>query len=236
MPRNDGARLFEFLTGSANHGPGPSGSAAINGIDVCVWKPLLATCGRDHTVRIWNYLERTADIIESFAEEPLSVTLHPSGLFVLVGFTDRVRLLAILMKEMRTIKEINVRSCRECCFAKGGHLFALASANAVHVYDTYTGSLQLNLRAHQQAVRTVTWADHDRRLLSVGKDGNVFLWDARTGARLKESMQPRVVYVTSALAGDAAASTSRLFVLASDLTIKSFSAATLSPENQVCCG
>ena len=34
----------------------------ITGLDVCVRKPLVATCGTDRTVRIWNYIERTLEV------------------------------------------------------------------------------------------------------------------------------------------------------------------------------
>jgi hypothetical protein len=35
---------------------------AITGIDVCVRKPLVATCGADKSVRIWNYLDKVSFI------------------------------------------------------------------------------------------------------------------------------------------------------------------------------
>ena len=30
-------------------------SSAITGLDVCIRKPLVATCSLDHSVRVWNY-------------------------------------------------------------------------------------------------------------------------------------------------------------------------------------
>jgi WD40 repeat protein len=208
-------------------------SAAINALDVCVWKPLVVTCGRDHTVRVWNYRDQTVILTKNFPDEPLSVALHPSGLIAVVGFADHLRVLSILMDDMRTIKEIPVRGCRLCAFSHGGQAFAVATSSLVQIYDTYTGAMKLQLRGHQQAVRSVAWSDRDRRLLTVGKDGNLFLWDARTGARLKESLQPRTCFDVTALAGDAAAPASRVFAHATDMTIKAFASATLTPENQV---
>jgi WD40 repeat protein len=236
-----GASFFELLTGTVTHGPGIQGAdtAAIVGMDVCVWKPLLATCGRDHTVRIWNTIERTVEVTKRFSEEPLSVALHPSGLFLLVGFTDRVRLLSLLMDDMRTVKELNVKQCRTLSFSKGGHLFAMANQSAVQVLDTHTCAMVLQLRGHQQVVRSIMWTDRDRKISTIGKDGNVFLWDVRSGARVHESMQPRTSFTAACLAGHDYAnsggltSSSRLFTLASDLTIRSFIATTLTPENQV---
>ena len=229
-----GFRYFEFLTGSEAHGPSPvSPSAAINDMDVCIWKPLLISCGRDHCVRLWNYEERTVELSKRFHEEPLSVALHPSGFFAVVGFSDKVRLLSVLMNDLATIKEFPVKTCRVASFSQGGHVFAIANQSAIQVFDTYTCALRLQLRGHQQAVRAISWADRDRRLVSTGKDGNVFLWDARTGQRIEESMQPRTTFVAAALAGDASAPSSRLFAVAADMTIRSFSAANMGPEIQL---
>ena len=33
----------------------PFHSDSIEGLDVCHRKPLLVTCSRDHTIRVWNY-------------------------------------------------------------------------------------------------------------------------------------------------------------------------------------
>jgi hypothetical protein len=69
---------FELLSTSF-HGPGPTGSACITGMDVCIWKPLIVTCGRDRSVRVWNYQERVVELMKEFPEEAQSVAMHPSG-------------------------------------------------------------------------------------------------------------------------------------------------------------
>ena len=34
-------------------------SMTVTGLDTCVRKPLVATCGTDKSVRIWNYLDKS---------------------------------------------------------------------------------------------------------------------------------------------------------------------------------
>ncbi len=78
----------------ASHGPSPGapnvrGSPShcnITGMDVCLRKPLVVTCGVDCTVRIWNHLTKSQDVVKAFPDEPFSVAFHPTGFHVLVGF------------------------------------------------------------------------------------------------------------------------------------------------------
>lgn len=45
-------------------------------------KPLIATCGKDKTIKVWNYEEKTLELSWLFNEEAYCVALHPSGLHV----------------------------------------------------------------------------------------------------------------------------------------------------------
>ena len=95
---------------------------------------------------------RSLDVWKEFQEEAYSVALHPSGLFVLVGFSEKLRLLNILIDDIRVFKEISIRGCRECRFSTGGHLFAAANSNLIQVYGTYTFENVGNLKGHSGKV------------------------------------------------------------------------------------
>lgn len=47
-------------------------------------QPLVATCGMDRRVHLWNYADCTCELAKSFAEEAYSIAMHPSGLQVRV--------------------------------------------------------------------------------------------------------------------------------------------------------
>lgn len=53
------------------------------------------------------------ELYKEFAEEAYSVALHPSGLYILVGFSDKLRLMNLLIDDIRTFKEFTVRGCKE---------------------------------------------------------------------------------------------------------------------------
>ena len=106
----------------------PFHSRSISGLDVCIKKNLIATCSQDKTVRIWNNSNPpTLEICELFNDEAYSVAFHPSGFHLIVGFTDRVRMMNVFSKSLKPYNTIAIKACREIKFSHGGHLFACAN-------------------------------------------------------------------------------------------------------------
>lgn len=97
---------FKYMRHSNHHG-------SVTGVDVCIRKPIIATCSSDKSVRIWNFESGDLEIYREFSEEAYSVALHPSGLYVLVGFSDKLRLMNILIDDIKQFKEFTIRGCRE---------------------------------------------------------------------------------------------------------------------------
>lgn len=46
---------------------------------MCMRRPLIATSSLDKTVRIWNYLTKTLELIGVYPEDTLSISMHPDG-------------------------------------------------------------------------------------------------------------------------------------------------------------
>jgi WD40 repeat protein len=185
--------VHEPGTGSAGGGArngrshgGGIGSAQITGMDACVRKPLVVTCGLDRSVRVWNYLTRTVDLEKVFPEEAYSAAFHPSGLFVLVGFADKLKLMNLLMDDIRPFKDVPIKACRECRFSTGGQYFAAVNGNAIQVFRTYTFDCVATLRAHVGKVRSLQWSADDRTLMSTGMDGALYRWRLKDGAKESE--------------------------------------------------
>lgn len=53
------------------------------------------------------------DIYKEFSVEAYSIALHPSGLYVLVGFEDKLNLMNLLIDDIKTFQEFDIKSCRE---------------------------------------------------------------------------------------------------------------------------
>ncbi|XP_043347269.1 cilia- and flagella-associated protein 57 isoform X2 [Dermochelys coriacea] len=197
----------------------PLHSAAITGLDICIRKPLIATCSLDRSVRIWNYETNTLDLYKEYQEEAYAVSLHPTGLYVLVGFSDRLRLMNLLIDDIRTFKDFTVRGCRECTFSNGGHLFAAVNGNVIHIYSTTSFENVNNLKGHNGKVRSVIWSADDNKLISCGTDGAVYEWSLLTGKRESECVLKSCIYSGVAISPDAKI----IFAVGSDQTLKEIS-------------
>jgi WD40 repeat protein len=97
---------FESFTDAFHHG-------SILSLDLCIRKPLLVTCSSDKSIKVWNYVTGVCEMTKYFGEDAYSVAMHPSGLYILVGFIDKLRLMNILMNDLGLVKEFSVRACRE---------------------------------------------------------------------------------------------------------------------------
>lgn len=45
----------------------------------------------DKALRVWNFQDKSSELISFFDDAPLAVSLHPSGLYLLVSFGEKVR-------------------------------------------------------------------------------------------------------------------------------------------------
>merc|ERR1719389_272744 len=200
----------------------PFHNGAILGLDVCVRKPLVVTCGVDKTVRVWNYVDKTCELAKTFTEEAFSVAFHPSGFHLIVGFSDKLRLMNLLMEELRTYKEIPIKAWREVKFAHGGEYFAAVNSNAIQVYKTYTCEVVCNLRGHNTKVKALSWSQDDSILVSCGMDGAVNEYSIpEEGRRMSDCMHKGTTFTSIVIHTDVQMQSHNImYVVGSDRMIK----------------
>ncbi|XP_028262443.1 cilia- and flagella-associated protein 57 [Parambassis ranga] len=200
---------FEFLSQSFH-------SSSITGLSICIHKPFIATCSLDRSVRIWNYETKALELYKEFQEEAYSVALHPTGFFILVGFSDKLRLMNLVIDDIRSFKEFTVRGCRECAFSHGGHMFAAVNGNIICIYSAISFENILNLKGHNGKVRGIKWSLDDSRLVSCGMDGAVYEWNTQTGKRESECVLKDCSYTDVAFSLNC----KTILAVGSDLTLK----------------
>ncbi|XP_064153500.1 cilia- and flagella-associated protein 57-like isoform X1 [Anguilla rostrata] len=210
---------FQFLSHSFHCG-------AVTGLSICIQKPLLATCSKDRTVRIWNFETRTLELCKVFCEVPLSIALHPTGLSILVVFLKKLLLLNLLIDDVRTFKEFPLAGCRECGFSHGGHVFAVACGTDIHFFSTTTLEKVLKLTGHKKKVQSIDWSEDDRKLVSLDVDGAVYEWNVITGELQLEIVHTSYMYTSVAISPDSKI----VFVVGTDFTLREIHDAKILAE------
>ena len=175
----------------------------------------MVTCGLDKSVRVWNYQECTLDLMRFFAEEPYSVAFHPSGLHILVGFIDKLRLMNLLIEDIRPFKEFPIKACREVQFSNGGQYFAAVNGSTIQIFATHTGENIGNCRGHNGKVRSVHWTPDDSGLISAGIDGAVYEWELKDGTHTQEYVQKGCNYASACASADG-----KVYAAGSDRALK----------------
>ena len=196
---------IDVLTTDENGGLGEHFSPLVSGggvphdgpilaMDLGVQRPLIATCGADHTVRVWNYTRRRCELVHCggqgwSSDKPSCLALHPSGFQLIIGFPERVRLFSVLFQALKLLHELPLIKCHEVRYAHGGHQFACAAGVTVIIYSAISMAQLQTFTGHLLPVRCIIWGGDDLSLFSAGADGNVYGWDLVDMARIEEASQ-----------------------------------------------
>jgi WD40 repeat protein len=183
------------LSGDAQ-GPGPIAELLprrhlrpITGIDVASRKQLLVSCSEDHSIRVWNYETMQCEVVRFFGEEPLSIAFHPSGDWIVAGFTERLRVMKITTDGIDTLQELPVRASRECKFSHGGQYFAAVMGRIVLLFSSETFKRFATLTSSGWRVKTIAWSTDDNVLILCDANGSMALYDVPSGQQVAASNQ-----------------------------------------------
>lgn len=189
-------QALNIMGQSLHHGP-------ISGLAMCAWKPIFMTCGElDRTIRLWNFETESLIMLKQYNENISGIALHPMGLFCLIGFTDKLRFMNILIDDLLPIHEIAVRNCRTIRFSHGGHLFAAVNGNVIQIYTTIGFYNLYVLKGHTGKVKTLLWSHTDLKIISMDAEGAIYEWDMSTGTRSGEIILKGIVLHDIALSSD----------------------------------
>ncbi|KAJ9581157.1 hypothetical protein L9F63_023662, partial [Diploptera punctata] len=179
---------FHIVGQQLHHGP-------VSGLSVCTWKPLFMTCGQyDCTVRVWNYETERLELIKQYQDEIFSVAIHPTGLYTIIGFTDKLRFMLLLLDDIQPWREFSIRSCRNVCFSSSGHMFSAVNGNTIHIFSSISFESIHILKGHSGKVCSMIWTRKDNMMISCGTEGAIYEWDIVTGARVNEVITKEVIY------------------------------------------
>lgn len=153
-------------------------------MDICSWKTILAIGTPDKSIRIWDYGNRSFDLLHSCEDEIVSLSLHPTGLHILICTKAYVELSDVHLTSLSSRWRQNIATNGGNSFSTGGQYFALLIGEFVQVYNSFTQDLVSTLRGHTALVQSVCWKDDDFQIATVGRDGVLCIWNTWTGDRI----------------------------------------------------
>ncbi len=98
--------------------------------------------------------------------------------------THRIYLFDLQTGEQRQVLEGHHEPVYSLAFAPDGTLVSGSEDRTVQLWDVAAGKPLLCLNGHREAVYQVAFSGDGRRLVSAGTDGEVIVWDSRTGRAL----------------------------------------------------
>ncbi|XP_077289414.1 cilia- and flagella-associated protein 57-like [Arctopsyche grandis] len=159
----------------------------INGLAMCSWKPIFMTSGEDdRSIRLWNYETMKLEFVKFYHENVNCVSLHPTGLFAVIGFADKLRYMVVLIDDLYQMREFSIRNCKVCKFSNNGHMFAAVDNMIIQVFSSISFNNVFNLKGHSGIIRALSWAGRDDKIVSCGSDGAIYEWSMMTSQRVSE--------------------------------------------------
>eukprot|EP01083_Nonionella_stella_P020871 57903_1 len=158
---------------------------AITAMDICELQGLVATCGADKTVRVWDPKTRKCKLQREFSEVPTCISFHPQGFQLVVGFLDNVIMLHLLHASLQLSHEMSLRKSLKIAYSHGGHLIAVARGTGIIILSSVTFTLVSHINSHSGTIRSMRWSQDDSVIASVATDGAVYAYNLK-GERMHE--------------------------------------------------
>lgn len=89
-------------------------------------------------MRIWNYQTAKIELVRKYQSEISALALHPTGLFVAVGFADKLHLMEVMLDDLKTVKAFDFPQCDEVVFSHQGHLLACAYHSLISIFSVFS--------------------------------------------------------------------------------------------------
>ena len=133
-------------------------------------------------MKIWNYYESETNekrgvLSKYFKEEPLSVAMHPFGIFLTVGFANGFKVFAILTESLFSLKEVGLNNCRIVKYSNGGHFLLTNEKSNILIYDSIYYETISVLDGHTALIKDIAISENDSYIVSTCMNGYVFCWN-----------------------------------------------------------
>jgi WD40 repeat protein/serine/threonine protein kinase len=147
---------------------------------------LIASCGADSPIRIWDMATGAElKILRGHTEEVMSLAFSPDGKRIVSGSVDKtVRIWDIATEEELMNLRGHDGAVWYVAFSPDGKLIASSSGsladNTIRIWDAQSGAELKVLRGHER-VYSICFSPDSRRIASAGRNWGIRLWDVATG-------------------------------------------------------
>jgi WD40 repeat protein/uncharacterized caspase-like protein len=146
---------------------------------------LIVSAGEDKTARIWEV--STGRLIKtlSFEYAPLSVAISPDGRFVLCNDSRGMQLWNVAAGTLVRSFPLKSDTFWDMAFSPEGAYAFSANKQVVRQWDLTTGLQVRAFAGKTKNIRRLVVSPDAKRLMSLGDDSKIKLWDVRTGELLQ---------------------------------------------------
>lgn len=165
--------------------PGPPSSRYPKCVSDATYAPdgqLFASCGYDHTVRLWDASTHTQRaLLRGHTAIPTRILFSPKGTILASASTDTtVRIWDVASHELLATLEHGSAVYGISFTPDGTRLASGCADTSIRLWDIATFSQVAELRGHSDYVHAVAFSSDGSRLVSGSGDKTVRIWDTRS--------------------------------------------------------
>lgn len=155
-------------------------SDRILAVDISEDSTLLVSGGRDGTIVIWDFIERST--LQSISLDDAVVTsldISPNSKYIVAG-SSKGETLVYDIENNVSLFNLNdhKKDITSVKIGPNGNLFATASGDkTINIYELANGKQIQSLKGHKNWVRDISFSSDSKTLLSCGDDSQIIKWD-----------------------------------------------------------
>lgn len=152
----------------------------------------LICAGEDGRAEVWDTEQgNRLLVLPSLPCAIYSAAVSPhDNAIALAGLDHRIYLFDLVTGEQRQVLEGHYEAVYSVAFAPDGTLASGSGDRNVRLWDVTTCTARECLEGHHEAIYQVVFSRDGRRLVSAGLDGEVIVWNCRTGRPLHSHRFP----------------------------------------------
>ena len=173
----------------------------INDVEFHPYLPVIVSAAKDNSIKFFDITKPTVKKAFHTIEESHNVrtiSIHPSGNYLLVGTDDTVIRTYDLTNNYKCYTSSNTydnhfKSLNQVRYSPDGKMFISAGKDgAIKIWDGVTGRCVTTIpKAHGNSVFSVQFSQNSKYFLSGGSDSIVRIWDLSTGKQVRSYEPPK---------------------------------------------